>query len=341
MLLPPGTILHKDLNTSFTNFEELLLNLKENRFSGYLHLNFWGYEGILVLDNGKIIQGSSVEERSLQLGEQGIQKILQKAREKDGTIDVHQLSNEVAIGLAAVLGATLFLEEKNVIGGKLPGIFAEMEEAGFTGYLDIEFSNKRGTATVYLLEGVTVEAVIMSNTGKLVSGEIVYAKIIEISEMITSSVKIYRSNRIENVQEDQLFIFPHSSSPRLLFWNKVIELLRHEFARVAKKIDFDSLFQISKAEVGHHFPCFDAIDVGFVLDKQEGLRIRKIIPVKDFEEGLKQCFSLMLEKVSPRKRKKMNQEWIATQLKKFVQDTQEKLPEPEQVIAKIFQGVSS
>ncbi len=338
MLLPPGTVLHKDLNTSFTNFEKLLLDLKENRFSGYLHLNFWGYEGILVLDNGKMIQGYSVAERLLLLGEKAILKILEKAREKDGTIDVHLLSNEVAIGLAAVLGATLFLEEENVIGGKLPRIFSEMEESGFTGYLDIDFSNKRGSATVYFLDGVPVEAVIMSNTGKLVSGEIVFQKITEISERITGSVKIYRNARVENIREDQLFIFPHTTSARLEFWNKVIELFRHEFTRVVKKFDFDQLFQNSRVEVGRQFPCFDSIDMAFVLKKEEGLQVRRIIPLHNFEEGLLLCLFLILEKIPTRKRKKINQHWMMEQLKRFIQEKDELLPEPETVLKKIFQG---
>ena len=57
MIFPRRDAVYQNLNTSFTNFGELLVDLKENSFTGVVQISYWEYEGILLLDNGNIING--------------------------------------------------------------------------------------------------------------------------------------------------------------------------------------------------------------------------------------------------------------------------------------------
>lgn len=99
MLLPIGIEKHKNLSTSFTRFDHLLQDLGDNRFSGYIKLNFWGYEGVLVLDTGRMVEAYSTEQGVDLTGEEAVLRILRKAADPEGSIEVHELSNEVAISL--------------------------------------------------------------------------------------------------------------------------------------------------------------------------------------------------------------------------------------------------
>jgi len=321
VLLPPGQVLHRGLSTSFTNFEELFLDLRENRFSGYIRLNFWGYEGILVLDSGKLIQAYSLEEDMMAIGNKAAFQILEKAEEKDGVIDVHLLSNEVAITLASVFGATLYKEDPHLSGKKFQNIFQDLEKADLTGYVDVQFAGNKGMATIYLLDGMPVEAVIMSNTGRIASGEMVFEKILEVGKIIKSTVKIYRNREIQHLQEEQTFLIPQSDSILLEFWNFLINVLQKEVNRVLKKNDFMSLWQAARSDMAESYPCLDPIS-GYLKWEEEKLIINNIVPIPDFQEGLIQSLSLALQKMSSRRRKKIK---IGTIIDPLI----EKFPESE------------
>ena len=60
MIFPKKDSVYQNLNTSFTNFGELLVDLKENSFTGCVQVSFWEYDGLLLLDNGNIV--NAVEE---------------------------------------------------------------------------------------------------------------------------------------------------------------------------------------------------------------------------------------------------------------------------------------
>ncbi|MEJ2413298.1 MAG: hypothetical protein P8Y34_09965 [Anaerolineales bacterium] len=55
MIFPKREPVYQNLNTSFTNFGELLVDLNENSFTGVVQVSFWEYEGVMLLDNGNII----------------------------------------------------------------------------------------------------------------------------------------------------------------------------------------------------------------------------------------------------------------------------------------------
>ncbi len=340
MLLPPGQIIHKDLNTSYTNFNELLMDLRENRFSGYVRINFWGYEGIFILDVGKVIQGFSSEKENFLLGEQAVLRMINKSMEKEGTIDVHSLSNEVSITLASVLGATIYKDETEVVGDGLSQLFSELENKNITGYFDVQFGSKKGLGTVYFLDGIPAEAVIMSNTGRIVAGQSVYERMIDISQLIKASVKVYWNSRIERIHEDRTFLFPHSSSPAFQFWNELLNLLIGEFNKVLKKQNASELWSASKKEIGDTYPFFDP---GKGMLKWDGSRfsVHGVIPLADFGEGMITCLSLTLQKIPARRRKKLNVGKIIQVLNDKISSLPEEdvVYDPLRTIKKIFREI--
>lgn len=50
MIYPQGKIIFQNLNTSFTNLEEILIRLKEERHTGYVHLRYWEYDAARFMD---------------------------------------------------------------------------------------------------------------------------------------------------------------------------------------------------------------------------------------------------------------------------------------------------
>ena len=171
MLLPQGIEKHRNLSTSFTRFDHLLRELAENRFSGYMKLNSWEYEGVLVIDTGRMLEAYSSERDIYLTGEQAVLRLLTKSREPDGNIEVYALGSEIALTLGYVLQASIYQDENALSNYSLAQVFDLLERESVTGYVDIQFSGKRGFGTVFFLEGTSVEAVVMSGTGRIASGE--------------------------------------------------------------------------------------------------------------------------------------------------------------------------
>ena len=56
MLYPIGEYIHQSLSTTFTDGLQLMQELKETRFTGYVSIHYWGFEALIILDSGQIIQ---------------------------------------------------------------------------------------------------------------------------------------------------------------------------------------------------------------------------------------------------------------------------------------------
>lgn len=338
MLLPPGHAVHQDLNTSFTNFEELLLNLRENRFSGYIRLSFWEYEGILILDSGRMIQAYINDNQNLILGAQAAEKILNKAREKDGTIDVHRLPSEVSSTLASVFGATLFDEANHLTASQMSDFLNKIQEAELTGYVDITLGSKKGFGTIYFLEGIPIEAVIMSNTGRLAGGEKLFSKILELSSLLTVSLRMYRSQNISHLREEDYFLFPDSKSPLLTYWQICVRIFEDLVNQVSRKNSFQQLWQISNIDVGQEYPCFSPMNKCFSY--QDGrFTVFRILPINNFEQGIILSLHLVLAGIPYRRRKKIKPGKV---LETFIGklegvDKKARLPDPVEVVHQIYQ----
>jgi uncharacterized membrane protein YcaP (DUF421 family) len=105
MVIPKGKVVHEDLSTSYTDIQELLRDLRQNSFTGYCQVNFWEYRGTLFLDRGRIINGIEEVGNDEVIGDRAIKNILNRASEKDGTVSVFQLPDEMVATLASVLNS--------------------------------------------------------------------------------------------------------------------------------------------------------------------------------------------------------------------------------------------
>ena len=83
MIFPKRDPVYQNLNTSFTNFGELLVDLKENSFTGVVEVSFWEYEGVLLLDGGNIINAVQEINGNVITGQEAVKFVTAKAREKD------------------------------------------------------------------------------------------------------------------------------------------------------------------------------------------------------------------------------------------------------------------
>ena len=95
MILPKGEIVYENLRTVYVNLNSFLQTLKEDNFTGYLHVSFWDYEGVLFLEAGEIVNAIEEAQGKRSVGEEAVESIILMSKQKDGRINVYKLVPEM------------------------------------------------------------------------------------------------------------------------------------------------------------------------------------------------------------------------------------------------------
>jgi len=158
MLIPQGQLVHGHLSTSFTDIDQLIEGLRKKQFSGYCHVSFWEYTGLLFFEAGTIV--SAIEERlgERHFGDAAQERVLEKSHEKDGEIGVHQLPPATVQALLASFHATPKYEGLSTDLTSLERVISLIQKEELSGYIEAALEQDAGTATIFFSDGVLTNA---------------------------------------------------------------------------------------------------------------------------------------------------------------------------------------
>ncbi len=158
MLIPQGQLVHGHLSTAFTDVDQLIEGLRKKQFSGYCRVSFWEYIGLLFFEAGTII--FTIEERpgERHLGDAAQERVLEKAREKDGELGVHQLPPATVRSLLALLHATPKYEGLSTDLTSLEKVIGLIQKEELSGYIEAALEQDAGNAALFFSDGVLTSA---------------------------------------------------------------------------------------------------------------------------------------------------------------------------------------
>lgn len=172
MLIPKGNIVHENLSTAFTHIDQLVEGLKEKSFSGYCHVSFWEFDGILFFENGDILDAR--EEKGtraveVHIGDLAINNVLKKAREKDGEISVYLLPREKVVLLVDSLEGTPKYEQLSTDLTSLDKVIGLLKKEQLSGYVEVLLEHEAGIANLFFCEGELVESLLAPPDNQLIT----------------------------------------------------------------------------------------------------------------------------------------------------------------------------
>ena len=142
MIFPKREAVYQNLNTSFTNFGELLVDLKENSFTGVVQISYWEYEGVLLLDSGNIINAVQEINDKVITGQEAVRFVTNKAKEKDGAISVYRQKGEMITMLASVAKSEVLYENLSAEFTSLEALISKLQSEDHTGYIEVIFEGQ-------------------------------------------------------------------------------------------------------------------------------------------------------------------------------------------------------
>ncbi len=207
-LVITGEPQHKNLATQYTHMWLLIKDLKESRFSGYLKLEFWGYEGFLIFDTGNIVQAYEQKGKQIESGIQALLGIYDRFREKDGSISTFLVDYELVPFLLAMFQNKILDEKKNLNSNTLEKYIQESSKKTDYGFININFGDQQARASIYLMNGGIAAAVLNNNAGKQVfeRGQArLFKKILQIAETISTNISLESCDALRSYEESQKF----------------------------------------------------------------------------------------------------------------------------------------
>lgn len=207
-LLPAGKSLHGMLATHYTRLKSLIHDLEESRFSGYLKLEFWEYEGYLIFDTGIVVQGYERDHDILNSGVKALLNIEKKFQEKDGSISTYTVDSEFVPFLFGKFENTIVTELANINQEDLVAFIDDASESLELGFIDIVFGQNRMWASIYLMNGKVVAVATKNSEGRerFEKGKSeLYEKVIQMAGTIENKVSLKKCGALKSYEDNQNF----------------------------------------------------------------------------------------------------------------------------------------
>ncbi|MFL7812133.1 MAG: hypothetical protein ACK2TT_06195 [Anaerolineales bacterium] len=286
MIFPKREAVYQNLNTSFTNFGELLVDLKENSLTGVVQVSFWEYEGVLLLDSGNIINAVQDVSGDLITGQDAVKLVTEKAKEKDGSINVYLQTGEMVTMLASVTKSKAVYENLSTEFTSLEALISKLQAEEHTGYIEVKMNDGRQTGYIFLLTGRVID-VLLSAGGEEISGLKVLNRILEQITSVGAVFNVYRSAVEEALSDSEVIKISYNLPQLLEVWGVVIGTVESTADSLLKKGEFLNTFKDNLISNADEYPFLDPFAAKFKYKDGEVIFTGEV--KKEFSRAIAKC----------------------------------------------------
>ncbi len=268
MIFPKQDAVYQNLSTSFTNFGELLVDLKENSFTGVVQVSFWEYDGVLLLDGGNIVNANEEINGAIISGQNAVTRVITKAREKDGTVSVFALKGDMITMLASAVKSEVIYENLSTEFTSLEALITKLQGETHTGYIEIKFQGNQQAGYIFFLDGKVIEALLTAR-GDEISGSNILARIIEVASSTGAIFSVYKAAVEEALSESEMINVSFDLPQLLEVWGAVIGAVESSVDRLLDEGEFLKVFKETLIKKANDFPFLDPFAAQFKYQSGE------------------------------------------------------------------------
>jgi len=295
MIFPKTQAIYENLNTSFTNVGELLLDLQANSFTGYVEVNFLEYEGILFLTNGSIVNAIEETEGKRKIGQDAMINVTAQAKTRDGTISVYNLAREMVNMLSGVVESEVVHKDLSTEYTSLEKLITKLQGEGHTGYIEINFEGDRGSGIVFLQTGETIES-ILNTGGEVVSGSEILPRILLAASTFEAIFNVYKAAVDETFAENPEIVAGFDLPQLLEVWGEIINSVEKVSDGSSKGGHFLKVFKDTQIEKADDYPFLNPFDN--VFEYEDGQVSFHGESVTNLSRGLSECLGTAVNKLA-------------------------------------------
>jgi len=293
LMFPRENPLYANLNTSFTDFGELLRDLADRDLNGYVRISFTGYDAYVFLADGKVTNALERTETGQASGPIAGRGIADRVREKNGSISVYEMSPELASLVSAAAEGEVVYRDLSTAFTSLEKLIAVLRDERHTGHIEVALNRGDGHATIFFLEGEAVDGVVSSEAAH-VSGRAAVDAIVQAAASLGATFSVVRAaapaTREASVGERQGSVTrPVDVQTLLGLWQAILAGAERVVDGLSRKGKFLTAFKEVLVQRADSYPFLDPFAAEF--DYREGtLSFEGVLP-SDFSKGLGDCLS--------------------------------------------------
>lgn len=289
MILPKGQLIHENLNTSFTNFEQLLNELRAIQFTGYLKLTGWKYTGVIFMDSGNLVNVVEEKETNRTTGIAALEGLRTRAGGKEGVISVHQLEGDLVALLAGSVQRAALYEQLSTDLTTFDRLIGKLVKEQHTGHVEIESADK-SNAMIFYEKGAPV-SIFHSTNGTTTLGDAAMDKLIE-SVRAGATFNVYRSDPIMSLGQGFVPL------EMIEAWQNLLVLVQNFVDKATAAGVFSTQFKRSCLENVEAYPFLDPF-AGFEF-KDDRITLEMQTNNTQFTQGLANTFRSAATKLDER-----------------------------------------
>ena len=180
--LPSGRPLYEGLKSAFVDFPRLLRTLRADRHTGYIRLSGSGYSGIILLNDGSVLE-AVCSDGSITKGEAAFVQFRRHMDGGDGMLDVIELDGEIVLAVGR-----LFTAPPLYTG--LLGRFVNLEAL-------LDYLGEEKVDGAVVVSGATELGVILLGQGSILGAYTESKRDLDSSTASVTKLASERSSRIE------------------------------------------------------------------------------------------------------------------------------------------------
>lgn len=254
MILPKNQPVHENLNTSYTNFDQLVNDLRANQFTGYVNLSSWKYEGILFVDSGNLVNVVEETEGKRRTGLGALEGLRTRAREKDGAIGVFRLDGDLVALLAGSAQRSALYEQLSTDLTTFDRLIAKLQKEVLTGHVEVQLPDK-SSGMIFLEKGATISSFYSVN-GATVMGDTAIEKLAH-SANDGAMFNVYRSDPTASFEQDFVKL------ELIQAWQNLLALVESAVDQATSTGTFTTEFKRGCLENLQEYPFLDPFAGGF------------------------------------------------------------------------------
>ena len=308
MMFPKDRPVYENLNTSFIHFEELLTDLAARRFTGFVRVAFRGYEGVLFVSAGEVLNAVVERDQRTASGETAMAEIVHQARERGGSISVYELAALLLDLLARLVDSETVYRDLTTSFTSPDRLIDKLQSEGHTGYVEATLGEGRGYGMIFFEQGEAVEAV-LSDDKESVSGPTIVDAIIQAANSVGASFNVFRAPRVATPAPPSV---PGISGPAVatvapaapamstadivILWQEVLAATEQVVDGFSSKGRFLTAFKEALVEHASTYPFLDPFAAEF--EYRDGQVIFHGPLPADFSQGLGACLEDAVNRLS-------------------------------------------
>lgn len=294
MIYPKGDAIYENMNTSFTNFGELLSDLKANTFTGSVHVSFWEYEGNLFLDNGNIMNAVEEREGGKTTGREAVERVTQKAKEKGGSISVYSLSEDMVTMLGSVVQSQLIYQDLSTDFTSVEGLINKLRQENHTGYVEVDLKDDQRDGFIYFLSGEIINCLLTRN-GEELAGVKILSRIVDAAAAQGATFNVYQAAIEDSFAEGEEIRVSYHFPELLETWGAILGEVEETIDGQLGESVFLNTLKETMIDHADDFPFLDPFAARFQY--QDGNINFRGEPEKRFSKGLGICLTDTIERL--------------------------------------------